>query len=120
MAERKVKAYVPDRGHVVWCDFDPTVGHEQAKRRPALVITTAALAKHTGLAWLLPITSKGRGTALEVEIRVDGTGGSIAGSALVHQLRAIDYKDREIQFIGEASPEAVQAAIERVVVLASR
>jgi PemK-like, MazF-like toxin of type II toxin-antitoxin system len=34
-----VTAYVPEAGDIVFIDFDPQVGHEQAKRRPALVLT---------------------------------------------------------------------------------
>jgi len=34
-----VTAYVPEAGDIVFVDFDPQVGHEHAKRRPALVLT---------------------------------------------------------------------------------
>ena len=32
-------AYVPEQGHAVWLTFDPQAGHEQAGRRPAVVLT---------------------------------------------------------------------------------
>ena len=31
--------YVPDIGDIIWLDFDPSAGHEQAGHRPALVLS---------------------------------------------------------------------------------
>jgi mRNA interferase MazF len=42
-------AYLPDAGHLVWTDFDPTIGRQQARRRPALVVSPAAFTLNTGL-----------------------------------------------------------------------
>lgn len=52
--------YVPDTGDLVWTDFDPTRGREQAGRRPALVVSSALFAANTGLAVVCPITSRVR------------------------------------------------------------
>jgi len=38
-------SYVSDAGHVVWLEFDPQVGREQAGRRPAVVLTPASYNK---------------------------------------------------------------------------
>ena len=51
-------AYKPDRGDIVWIDFSPQAGHEQAGRRPALVVSPLAYNKKVGLAILCPITSQ--------------------------------------------------------------
>jgi mRNA interferase MazF len=54
------RAYLPDAGDLIWTDFDPTRGREQAGRRPALVIFAAIFTKNTGLAVVCPITSRVR------------------------------------------------------------
>jgi mRNA interferase MazF len=56
-------AYVPDRGDVVWLDFTPQAGHEQAGRRPAVVLSPVVYNKKVGLALLCPITNQVKGTA---------------------------------------------------------
>jgi mRNA interferase MazF len=53
-------SYVPDTGDLIWTDFDPTKGREQAGRRPALVVSPSAFTKNTGLAIVCPITSRVR------------------------------------------------------------
>ena len=47
-------AYVPGDGDLIWTDFDPTKGREQAGRRPALVVSSAAFTENTGLAIVCP------------------------------------------------------------------
>src|SRR3954451_20005591 len=53
-------AYIPDAGDLIWTDFDPTRGREQAGRRPALVVSPAAFTENSGLAVVCPITSRVR------------------------------------------------------------
>ena len=53
-------AYLPDTGDLIWTDFDPTKGREQAGRRPALVVSSAAFTENTGRAIVCPITSRVR------------------------------------------------------------
>lgn len=60
--------YNPDRGDIVWIDFSPQAGHEQAGRRPALVISPGAYNKKVGLAILCPITSQVKGYPFEVAL----------------------------------------------------
>ena len=55
------KPYVPERGDAVWITLDPQAGHEQAGRRPALVLSPAAYNERVGLALLCPITGQGKG-----------------------------------------------------------
>ncbi len=64
----KQKDFIPDRGHIVWIDFDPQSGHEQAGRRPALVVSPAAYNEKIGLALLCPITRRVKGYPFEVGI----------------------------------------------------
>jgi mRNA-degrading endonuclease toxin of MazEF toxin-antitoxin module len=60
----KNAAYVPERGDLVWLDFTPQAGHEQAGRRPALVISPAVYHGRAGLAIFCPITSQVKGYPL--------------------------------------------------------
>ena len=60
--------YVPERGDVVWIDFNPQAGHEQAGRRPALVLSPAAYNERVGLALLCPITNQAKGYPFEAVI----------------------------------------------------
>ena len=59
-------AYVPRRGDVVWLTFNPQAGHEQAGRRPAVVLSPSAYNAKVGLALLCPITSQVKGYPFEV------------------------------------------------------
>ena len=51
--------YVPQRGDVVWITLNPQAGHEQAGRRPAVVLSPAAYNGKVGLAIRCPITNQG-------------------------------------------------------------
>lgn len=53
-----VTGYVPEAGNIVFVDFDPQVGHERAKRRPALVLTDQRYNRASGLAVVCPLTSQ--------------------------------------------------------------
>ena len=67
------RGYVPESGDVVWLEFDPQAGHEQAGHRPALVISPASYNGKTGLMVCCPMTTKIKGHPFEVLTHVDGT-----------------------------------------------
>lgn len=62
------KRYIPARGDVVWLTFNPQAGHEQAGRRPALVLSPSSYNRKVGLAIFCPITSQVKGYPFEVAI----------------------------------------------------
>jgi mRNA interferase MazF len=95
--------YVPDRGDIVWLTFDPQAGHEQAGRRPALVISPEAYNRKLGLALFCPITSRKKGYPFEVEM----SGGDITGVALADQIRNLDWKARRAEFAEKTDPKIV-------------
>ena len=72
-------AYIPRKGDIVRLNFDPVAGHEQAKQRPALVVSPQAVHETFGLCWVLPITTRVRGTAFEIPV----TGGETSGVVLL-------------------------------------
>ena len=85
--------YVPERGDVVWLDFDPQAGHEQAGRRPALVLSPAAYNGKTSLMLCCPVTKQAKGYPLEVPV-APAAGAQLTGVVLADQVRCLDWKRR--------------------------
>lgn len=92
------RGYVPDAGDIVWLQFDPQAGHEQAGHRPALVISPAAYNGKTGLLVCCPMTTQIKGYPFEVEIS-----GARAGAALADQVKSLDWVVRKASHKGRAS-----------------
>jgi len=93
--------YLPEAGDLIWTDFDPTLGREQAGRRPALVVSPAAFALNTGFVIVCPITSRVRPFPTSV-VLPDGL--PIAGEILLSHVRSIDFRARPIRFAGAKAP----------------
>ena len=89
--------YLPGAGHIVWPEFDPALGPEQAGRRPALVISPALFAEQTDFAIVCPITSKVRPFPTSV---VPPEGLSVSGEVLLNQLCSVDIMARPVRFSG--------------------
>jgi mRNA interferase MazF len=88
-------AYIPDSGDIVWITFTPQAGHEQAGRRPALVLSPAAYNGKVGLAILCPVTSQIKGYPFEVAIP---EGLEVGGAILSDQVKSLDWKARSAEF----------------------
>jgi mRNA interferase MazF len=102
--------YTPSAGDLVWTDFDPTRGREQAGRRPALVISAAAFTAYTGLAVVCPITSRVRPFPTSVVLP---TGLPVTGEILTSHVRSIDTLARPIRYAGaQAVAQEVRAKLE--------
>ncbi len=102
-------AYVPDRGDVVWIMLNPQAGHEQAGRRPAVVISPAAYNGKVGLALLCPIANQVKGYPFEVRIP---QALAVAGVVLADQVKSLDWWTRKVELIGTL-PEATVAEVLR-------
>jgi mRNA interferase MazF len=104
--------YIPDRGDIVFLNFDPTRGHEQRGHRPALVLSPLSYNLKTSLALFMPITNKQKGYPFEVVLPVEL---KTQGVVLADQIKCLDWQDRGIEFV-EVAPESlietVQAKIE--------
>ena len=96
-------AYLPESGDLIWTDFDPTRGREQAGRRPALVVSASAFTMNTGLAVVCPITSRVRPFPTSVVLP---SGLPIAGEVLVSHIRSIDTAARPVRYAGAVVPPA--------------
>ena len=91
--------YIPDRGDLIWIDFNPQAGREQAGRRPALVISPLKYNKVTGLCILFPVTSKVKCYPFEVKI----TTMKITGVILSDHVKNLDWRIRHAEYIEKAS-----------------
>ena len=87
--------HVPDRGDVVWVDFDPQAGHEQAGRRPALIVSPQSYNQKVGLVLLCPITNQRKGYPFEVPLP---KGLRVAGVVLADQVKSMDWHARRAEF----------------------
>ncbi len=85
------RSYCPKQGDIVWLTFDPQAGHEQAGRRPALVVSPEAYNRKVGLALVCPITNRKKGYPFEVDIPecLD-----VSGVVLADQIKSLDWKAR--------------------------
>lgn len=102
----KARAYVPDAGALIWTDFDPTRGREQSGRRPALVVSSAAFSRYTGLAVVGSITSRVRPFPTSVVLP---QGLPVRGEVLTSHIRSIDTTARPVRFAGAAvSPDVAR------------
>lgn len=102
--------YTPDRGDVVWLEFTPQAGHEQAGTRPALVLTPAAYNSKAGLMLCCPITNQAKGYPFEVAIVPGANGGGVTGVALSDQIRCVDFVARKANKFGYVTPQCIQDA----------
>jgi len=107
------KKYVPERGDIVITNFDPSAGHKQDMKRPALVLSLGTFNSRVGLALVAPITSRVRGHGFEVAV----AGKKITGVILCQQIKMLDFNARGASFIEKARPDVLAEALAKVRVL---
>ena len=93
-------AYVPEAGDIVWLQFSPHAGHEQAGPRPALVLSPARYNSRSGLMICCPMTTRVKGYPFEVAIA-----GDMAGVVLADQVKSLDWRARKARRKARAAPE---------------
>ena len=98
-----VARYIPRAGDIIWLDFDPQAGREQAKRRPALVVTDQAYNRASGLVLLCPLTSRRKPYPFSLPVTVD----RVEGAVLVDHLKSLDWGARHAAFHSKADPALV-------------
>jgi mRNA interferase MazF len=105
---------IPARGDIVWITLNPQAGHEQAGRRPALVLSPAAYNGKVGLAILCPISTQVKGYPFEVLIP-DGLEAS--GAILADQVKSLDWKARQAEFVCKLPKATVDEVLQKLSVL---
>ena len=110
------RAHVPRRGDVLWISLNPQAGHEQAGRRPAVVLSPQSYNSKVGLAILCPITSQPKGYPFEVLLPA---GLPVAGAILSDQVKSLDWRARHAELICTLSTEAISEALKKLATLLS-
>ena len=98
-----VRSYIPTVGDVVWLEFDPQSGREQAGRRPALVLSPQNYNKKTNLLVCCPMTSQIKGYPFEVLVDLDG----VQSVVLSDQVKSLDWKIRKAKYKDHVAPEVL-------------
>ena len=107
-------SYVPQRGDVIWVTLNPQTGHEQAGRRPAVVLSPGAYNGKVGLAILCPITSQVKGYPFEVHIP-DGL--PVRGVILADQVKSLDWRARQAEWMCALPPDVTAEVFAKLGVL---
>ena len=96
--------YIPQKGDVVWINMHPQAGHEQAGRRPAIVLSPRAYNAKVGLALFCPVTNQIKGYPFEVIIP---SGLKVTGAILSDQVKSLDWKIRNTEYYSKVSETVV-------------
>jgi mRNA interferase MazF len=96
---------IPDLGDIVVLDFNPQSGHEQAGKRPALVVSPSSFNKATGFAWLCPVTNQAKGYPFEVNLT--GTN-KTTGVILVDQMKSLDWRSRKARVVDSVDETCIE------------
>jgi mRNA interferase MazF len=112
------KKYVPERGDVVWITLNPQAGHEQAGRRPALILSPKIYNIKSRLAILCPITNQVKGYPFEVPIP-DNDNLTVKGVILADQVKSLDWQIREATLICTLPEKTVIDVLQKLVTLLS-
>ncbi len=107
----KQEAYIPERGDLIWLTFNPQTGHEQAGRRPAVVLSPAAYNKKVGLALLCPVTQQVKGYPFEVVLPPDL---QVSGVILADQVKSLDWRARKAELICSLPAETINEILDKV------
>ncbi len=106
-----IPGYVPDRGDLIWLDFTPQAGREQAGRRPAIVLSPNAYNDKAGLAIVCPITSQAKGYPFEVPLPKSAP---ISGVILADHLKSLDWRERRAEKAGRIPKQVVEEVLGRL------
>ena len=111
------KTYVPQCGDVVWITLKPQAGHEQAGRRPAVVLSPRSYNARTGLAILCPITNQIKGYPFEVLIP---SGLPVAGAILSDQVKSLDWRTRNAALLCTLPADTISEILQKLFTLLSQ
>lgn len=110
------RSYLPNRGDVVWISLNPQAGHEQAGRRPAVVVSPLAYNRKVGLALLCPVTSQIKGYPFEVIIP---QGLKLSGAVLSDQVKSLDWRARRAELICTLPKDTIDEVVQKLSTLVS-
>lgn len=114
--------YHPDRRDVIHMNFSPSSGREMAGPHYALVLSTIAFSRKTGLCIVLPATTKYHAdqrlhdTQLMVQMP-PLPDLSERGWVYVHQIKTIDYRERGASFVGKVPEDFLLDVLDRTLAI---
>jgi len=104
-------AFVPDAGDLIRLTFDPQAGHEQAGRRPALVLSPKSYNQKSGLALVCPVTNRIKGYPFEVPVPRDC---GVTGVFLADHVKSLDWRVRQAERIGSVPLPTLNEVLARL------
>ncbi|MGJ5629203.1 type II toxin-antitoxin system PemK/MazF family toxin [Nostoc sp. CALU 1950] len=107
MKYSEYELYIPKQGDIIWINFTPQIGREQAGRRPALVISPLKYNRRVRLVLVCPITTKVKGYPFEVPV---SEGLAVSGVVLA-QVKSFDWQERKTEFACKAPAEVTVEVI---------
>jgi mRNA interferase MazF len=113
------RTYHPRRGDLVHVNFSPSAGHEMTGRHYGLVLSPLSYSRKSGMALICAITSRVRGGPFEVRVPAgllpDKAGvGAVSSVIVADSIRQVDYREREVAFVGVASTEVVEEVLDKL------
>ena len=108
--------YAPERGDLVCLQFTPQAGHEQARHRPALVVSPVAYNRKVGLALCCPVTNRIKGYPFEVALPEEL---DVTGAVLSDQIKSLDWKARKAKRICAAPDDVTDEVLAKLSTLLS-
>ncbi|CAN5474906.1 endoribonuclease MazF [soil metagenome] len=103
--------FVPERADAIWINFNPQAGHEQAGRRPAIVLSPRIYNAKVGLCLLCPITNQVKGYPFEVLIP---PGFTVTGTVLSDQAKSLDWRIRKAEFIARLPDTVIDEVLKKI------
>lgn len=105
------RRYIPDRGDIVWLQFNSQAGHEQSGYRPALVVSPRSYNERSGLALFCPITTQIKGYPFEVLLRREK---KPSGAILSDQVKSLDWRVRGARRISKAPTDIIREVLDKI------
>lgn len=105
--------FIPERGDVVWLNFEPQKGKEIQKIRPAVVLSPSKYNFKSGLALFAPITSQIKDYPFEVVINSQ----QVNGAVLCDQVRSMDWKARKATKILSLDKKIIEDILSKIKLL---
>ena len=102
-----VKNYIPQKGDLVILSFDPSSGHEQKRRIPALIISNEIFNKALGLAIACPITNTDRNFPFHVKLEAK----NLKGFIMTEQIKSIDFNARKVKFVEKVNEDTLNQVL---------
>lgn len=99
--------YIPKKGDLVILTFNPSAGHEQQGRRPALIVSNETFNRHVGLAMVCPITNTDRRFPFHVRVNSQ----QLTGFIMTEQFKSIDYRVRDVKYVEKVDDDVLDKVL---------